>query len=66
MKRVLILRDCCLGDLLMATPLIRALRETWPGVEVDVAVGPWARAARGERASKSKMRIGLRTGASSA
>ena len=45
MKRVLILRDCCLGDLLMATPLIRALRETWPGVEVDVAVGPWARAA---------------------
>jgi lipopolysaccharide heptosyltransferase II len=44
-RRVLILRDCCLGDLLMATPLVRALRTAWPEVEVDVAVGPWARSA---------------------
>jgi lipopolysaccharide heptosyltransferase II len=29
----------------MATPLVRALRSTWPEVEVDVAVGPWARGA---------------------
>lgn len=48
MRRVLILRDCCLGDLLMATPLVRALRAAWPGLEVDVAVGPWARPALAE------------------
>lgn len=51
MRRALILRDCCLGDLMMATPLVRALRHTWPEVEVDVAVGPWARAALADHAA---------------
>lgn len=42
MDKVLILRDCCLGDWMMATPLLRALEVAHPGVRIDLAVGPFA------------------------
>ena len=41
--RVLILKPCCLGDVLMATPAIATLRSQWPAAQIDFAVGPWSR-----------------------
>lgn len=44
-RRILILKPCCLGDLLMATPTLRALREAYPDAVIHLAVGAAARAA---------------------
>ena len=41
---ILIIKPCCLGDVLMATPVIAALRQTFPKARIDFAVGDWARA----------------------
>jgi heptosyltransferase II len=34
-SRVLIIRQSALGDVLLATPLLRALRQAWPRTEID-------------------------------
>jgi len=41
---ILIIRPCCLGDVLMATPVIAALRRAFPRARIDFAVGDWSRA----------------------
>ncbi len=41
--RILILKPCCLGDVLMTTPAIAALRAGLPAAHIDFAVGPWSR-----------------------
>ncbi len=41
--RVLILKPCCLGDVLLATPLARALAEAWPEAAIDWAVDDHSR-----------------------
>ena len=41
---ILIIKPCCLGDVLMATPVIAALRRAFPGARIDFAVGTWAQA----------------------
>jgi len=43
MSRVLVIKPCCLGDVLMATPAVAALRTAWPAAEIHFAVGPWSR-----------------------
>ncbi len=43
-ERLLILKPCCVGDVLMATPVAAALHRAFPGVRIDWAVGPWSRA----------------------
>ena len=43
--RILILKPCCLGDVLMATPVVAALRERFPESTIDFAVGRHARPA---------------------
>ncbi len=40
---MLIIKPCCLGDVLMATPVIAALRQAFPRARIDFAVGDWAR-----------------------
>jgi len=40
---VLILKPCCMGDVLMATPVAAALRARWPTATIDFAVGLWSR-----------------------
>ncbi len=40
---ILILKPCCLGDVLMSTPVIAALRRAFPAARLDCAVGPWSR-----------------------
>jgi ADP-heptose:LPS heptosyltransferase len=39
---VLVLRRCCLGDVLMTTPLLAALDEAWPEARITYAVGHWS------------------------
>jgi lipopolysaccharide heptosyltransferase II len=42
---ILVLKPCCLGDVLMSTPLVATLRAAYPDARIDYAVGSWARAA---------------------
>jgi ADP-heptose:LPS heptosyltransferase len=46
-RRVLILRRCCLGDVLMTTPLLRAIEGAYPDATITYAVGRWSAAALG-------------------
>lgn len=39
MNRLLILKPCCIGDVIFATPLLSALRRAYPHAEIDWAVG---------------------------
>lgn len=41
---ILVLKPCCLGDLINATPALAALRHDFPQARIDVAVGRWSRA----------------------
>jgi lipopolysaccharide heptosyltransferase II len=42
-RRVLLIRPDHIGDVLFATPAIRALRASLPEAHIDCMVGPWAR-----------------------
>lgn len=42
MRRILVVKPCCLGDALMATPVLRALRTAFPDAAIDVVVTRWA------------------------
>lgn len=44
-SRILILKPCCLGDVVFSTPLIRELRRNLPDARLDYAVGKHSRAA---------------------
>lgn len=41
--RILLLRPDHLGDLLLTTPALQALRERAPGAQITMLVGPWSR-----------------------
>lgn len=43
-QKIVVLKPCCLGDVVLATPTIAALRHYYPQARLDVAVGPWSRA----------------------
>lgn len=42
-RRALLMKPCCIGDVLMATPLLAALRAAWPGAAIDWAVDAHSR-----------------------
>ena len=42
---ILVLKPCCLGDVLMATAALNALRRAYPSAKITVATTPWARPA---------------------
>jgi lipopolysaccharide heptosyltransferase II len=42
---ILVMKPCCLGDVLMTTPLVSTLRAAYPDARIDYAVGEWSRAA---------------------
>lgn len=43
-KKIIILKPCCLGDVVLATPTIAALKQYYPKAQLDFAVGRWSRA----------------------
>ena len=44
-RRVVVLKSCCLGDALLATPLLGALRRAYPHARLVAGVGRWTRPA---------------------
>lgn len=40
-QRIVLIRTCCIGDAVMATAALSALREAFPGAHISWAVGPW-------------------------
>lgn len=45
MKRILIILPCCIGDVIIATAVLGALRRAYPQAHIAWAVGSWSRAA---------------------
>ena len=41
-RRIVFLRPCCIGDVVMATAALTALREACPAAHITWAVGPWS------------------------
>lgn len=41
-RSIVVIKPCCLGDVLMATPAISALRHGYPEARITVAVGRWS------------------------
>ena len=41
-RRIVFVRPCCIGDVVMATAALSALRETFPEAHITWAVGPWS------------------------
>ena len=39
------LKPCCLGDVLMTTPVLAGLRRAYPHARITYAVGAWSRKA---------------------
>ena len=44
-KKILILKPCCLSQVMLATPLLAALARAYPDAQIDWAVSDWARPA---------------------
>ena len=44
-RRLVVLKSCCLGDVLEATPLLGALRRAYPAAHIVAGVGRWSRPA---------------------
>lgn len=44
-QRIVVLKSCCLGDALLATPLLRALRRAYPRARLVAGIGRWSRPA---------------------
>jgi len=40
-KKILIFRLCCFGDVIMLTPAISAFKEQYPGAEIKIAASKW-------------------------
>jgi ADP-heptose:LPS heptosyltransferase len=43
-RRLLILKPCCAGDIVLATPALAALRRRYPDARLTWGLSPWARA----------------------
>ncbi|GAC1640207.1 MAG: glycosyltransferase family 9 protein [Herpetosiphon sp.] len=41
-RRIVLVKPCCLGDVLFTTPLLRSLRRHFPAAHITYAVGPWS------------------------
>ena len=43
-QSIIVLKPCCLGDVVLATAAISALRQRYPQAQIDLAVGAWGQA----------------------
>ena len=46
-QRIVVIKPCCLGDMLMATPVLRALTQSYPDAALAVVTDSWTRPAIG-------------------
>ncbi|MFN8374766.1 MAG: glycosyltransferase family 9 protein [Anaerolineae bacterium] len=44
-KRLVLVLPCCIGDVVMATATLKALRRAYPDIHITWAVGNWSKAA---------------------
>lgn len=44
-RSILVIKLCCIGDVLMATPTLRALRQRFPEAHIAMMVSSWAKVA---------------------
>jgi ADP-heptose:LPS heptosyltransferase len=44
-QKIIILKPCCIGDVVMTTPLLMAIRATYPQAHITFAVGEWSMGA---------------------
>ena len=44
-NHIVLIRPCCIGDVIMATPTLKALRNTYPQAHITWAVGSWSKRA---------------------
>ncbi|MGB1285769.1 MAG: glycosyltransferase family 9 protein [Aggregatilineales bacterium] len=44
-QRILMIRPCCIGDVILMTPALKAIRRAYPDAHISVAVGGWSRKA---------------------
>lgn len=44
-RRIVLILPCCIGDVVMATPVLGALRDAYPDSHLTWAVGGWSKAA---------------------
>ena len=42
-KSIVVIKTCCIGDVLMATPTLSALRQSFPKSTISLVVGSWSR-----------------------
>lgn len=42
-RSLVVIKPCCVGDALLSTPLVAALRRAYPEARIDYALGPWSR-----------------------
>jgi ADP-heptose:LPS heptosyltransferase len=58
-KRILILKPCCIGDVVMTTALLMAIRRAYPQAQITFAVGKWSMGAlEGQTAIDKLLDIG--------
>jgi len=43
LRALLVVKPCCIGDVLMSTPAVAALRRSYPQARIAYAVGSWSR-----------------------
>jgi len=56
-KKVLIIKYCCIGDVLMTTPLIKGIKQTFPKTKIDYCVGEWSKEVLKENKSLNRIFI---------
>jgi len=45
LKRIIVIKPCCMGDVLMATPAVAALMRALPDAHIEMVVGGWSKQA---------------------
>lgn len=54
-KRIILILPCCIGDVVLATPTLKALRRAYPDAHIAWAVGSWSRHAVEHHPALSKI-----------
>ncbi len=44
-RRIVLIKPCCIGDVILATPTLKALRNAYPQAHITWAVGSWSKRA---------------------